>query len=297
MLNPVQLRSFAAVLEAGSFTAAARRLGLRQSTVSQHVAKLEEAVGRMLLLRDTHQVTATADGQALSDLGRDILAAHRRAEAWVASAARRERLRFGVSEDLVLGGLHEVLRRFSAAHPGVDLDLTVGLSRALVEKLDGGALDLVMAKRRESARGRLMWREGTVWLGSRTVRVEAGAPVPLVVYDDRHSVTRALAIETLERAGLAWRLASTSGQLTGLLAALKAGLGVSLQGRCLLAMEPEGVGFVDGLPETPAFDVVVLARSVHPGGAAGALARFIEGNSGLLGHVSGAGPGAPPPAG
>ena len=65
MFDPVLLRSFLAVEQAGGFTAAARRLGLRQSTVSGHIARLERAAGRELFLRDTHTVELTADGTAM----------------------------------------------------------------------------------------------------------------------------------------------------------------------------------------------------------------------------------------
>lgn len=60
MLDLTQLRSFVAVEQAGSFTAAAERLGLGQSTVSQHVQRLEASLGRRLLARDTHRVVLTA---------------------------------------------------------------------------------------------------------------------------------------------------------------------------------------------------------------------------------------------
>src|SRR5215468_3100660 len=71
-----------------SFTQTAERLGLRQSTVSQHIRKLEE-VGRRLFSRDTHSVTATADGEAIFEFARGILAANERAQrlfCWLSTA-------------------------------------------------------------------------------------------------------------------------------------------------------------------------------------------------------------------
>ncbi len=62
--DPALLRTFLAVAQTLSFTQAARRLGVRQSTVSQHVRRLEEQVGRALFLRDTHTVELTGDGAA-----------------------------------------------------------------------------------------------------------------------------------------------------------------------------------------------------------------------------------------
>ena len=66
MYEPELLRTFLAVAHALSFTRAAAALGLRQSTVSQHVRRLEEAVGRELFVRDTRKVVLTADGEALT---------------------------------------------------------------------------------------------------------------------------------------------------------------------------------------------------------------------------------------
>ena len=73
MLDLVQLRSFVTVQQMGSFTFAAERLGLGQSTVSQHISKLEAVIGRQLLARDTHKVVLTPDGEALLGHARTML--------------------------------------------------------------------------------------------------------------------------------------------------------------------------------------------------------------------------------
>lgn len=78
MFDPVHLRSFLAVARTRSFTAAARRLNLRQSTVSQHVGKLELAAGRRLFLRDTHSVELTADGTVMVGFATSIPSGTRR---------------------------------------------------------------------------------------------------------------------------------------------------------------------------------------------------------------------------
>ena len=80
MLDPTLLQSFLAVAQTRNFTEAGRRLGLQQSTVSQHVRKLEAASGRKLFLRDTHRVVPTADGEAMVGFARSILDANERAQ-------------------------------------------------------------------------------------------------------------------------------------------------------------------------------------------------------------------------
>ena len=59
LLSPELLRSFVAIAETGSFTAAGRALGRQQSTVSQHIQRLETLTGRRWLDRDTHGVALT----------------------------------------------------------------------------------------------------------------------------------------------------------------------------------------------------------------------------------------------
>ena len=79
--EPELLVTLLAVEQAGSFTQAATRLGVRQPTVSQHIRRLEETVGRTLVLRDTHSLSFTADGEAMLGFARTILGAHEQAHA------------------------------------------------------------------------------------------------------------------------------------------------------------------------------------------------------------------------
>src|SRR5882672_4765346 len=183
MFDPVLLNTFVEVTRARNFTEAGRRLGLRQSTVSQHIRKLEGAASRRLFVRDTHNVTPTADGEAMLGLAQTILAANERARRY-----------FAGSEVFVLSRLPEVLREFTRVHTAVDLELTVALSGTLFEDLEAGRLDLVLAKRRSGDdRGRLVRREPLAWVGAPGIAVDHGRPVPMILYPPP-SISRAIAI-------------------------------------------------------------------------------------------------------
>ncbi|RSS78287.1 LysR substrate-binding domain-containing protein [Streptomyces sp. WAC06614] len=268
MYDPVQLRTFLTVAQTLSFTQAAGRLGVRQSTVSQQVRRLEEATGRALFARDTHSVELTEDGEALLGFARTILQAHERAAAFFAGTRPRGRLRFGASEDFVLTRLPEILESFRHRHPEVDLELSVELSGTLHERLDAGRLDLVLAKRRGPGdeRGRPVWRDRMVWIGAEGLRVDPDRPVPLIVFPPP-GITRARALEVLEREGRAWRVACTSGSLSGLIAAARAGLGVMAHARGLV---PPGLVRVAGLPELGPVEFALLQGRSATGEAAAA---------------------------
>src|ERR1700730_17093777 len=167
MLEPALLQTFLTVAGPRSLTQAAERLGLRQSTVSQHIRKLEQEAGRRLFVRDTHSVVPTADGEAMEGFARSIIGAGERAQRYFAGSQLRGRVRFGASEDFVSSRLPEVLRDFVRLHPLVDLELTVERSATLYQMLDGGDLDVVLGRRRaDDSRGRLVWRGGLAWSGA-----------------------------------------------------------------------------------------------------------------------------------
>ncbi|MFD5703877.1 LysR family transcriptional regulator [Streptomyces lasiicapitis] len=278
MYDPAQLRTFLAVAQTLSFTQAARRLGLRQSTVSQHVRRLEEATGRPLFTRDTHSVELTEAGEAMLGFARRILEVHEQAAAFFTGTRRPGgRLRFGASEDFVLTRLTDILESFRRGHPEVDLELTVELSGTLHERLDAGKLDLVLAKRRpEDPRGELVWHDDLVWIGAPRLRLDSALPVPLIVYPPP-GITRALAMEALERSGRPWRVACTSGSLNGLVAAARAGLGVMAHSRGLIPQGLERLPDRAGLPELGSVDFVLRhgERGRAARGAAEALAAAI----------------------
>ena len=262
LIPPELFRSFAAIAAAGSFSGAARALGLRQSTVSQHLQKLEAATGRRLIDRNTHALRVTPEGEAVLEHARGVLEDYARMGEFLRGAPLRGRLRFGTSEDFVLSALPDVLAAFVRRHPEVDMELTAGLSEDLYRNFDGGALDVIFVKRRGTdRRGTVAWRESIAWTARPGYRVDNGAPLPLLLYP-APSLTRTKAITTLEKARRAWRIAFTSASLSALTAAARAGLGVMPHSARLM---PQGLAVIAsgrGLPRLPEIEFVILG----PGG-------------------------------
>ena len=272
MLDPVFLRTFLVIAEGSSFSEASRRLGLGQPTVSEHVRKLEKAVGHRLFIRDTHSVTLTLEGEAMVAFARSILETSERAARHFAGAKLRGRLRFGASEDLVQSWLPEILAGFVREHPLVDLELTIALSATLINRFDAGELDLVLCKRWPSdTRGDLIWRDKLVWVGAKNEpppqeNEQGQAQAQLILYPSP-SITRFMALAALERTGAPWRIACTSGSLSGLVAATQAGLGYMAHSRKLIPAGLVERAPTGGMPELGDLEFVMLRthrRSAAP---------------------------------
>lgn len=259
--GPELLRSFNAIMAAGSFSGAARMLGLRQSTISQHLQKLEAATGRKLLERNTHGLRITPEGEAVLEHARRVLEDYDHLNEFLKDAPLRGRLRFGASEDFVLSALPDVLVAFARRHPEVDMEVTAGLSEDLYRAFDAGALDIIFVKRRSGdGRGQTVWREAIAWTARPGYRLETDAAIPLLLYP-APSVTRARAIGALENARRAWRIAFTSGSLSALTAAARAGLGLMPHSVRLM---PQGLAVMaptHGLPKLPDMEFVILGPS------------------------------------
>ncbi len=255
MLNPLWLKTFVTSAQSPSFTEAGRRLGLTQSTVSDHIAGLEKSIGRRLFVRDTHSLHLTGEGESLLVHSRLILDAHTRAEMQFSGPVLRGRVRLGTSDDMALGPLPIVLARFRRLYPEVELDLTIGFTDDHYQQLDSSELDIITGKRREGdPRGQTLYREPLVWFGSEDTILDNG-PLPLALLAEP-SITRAQTLDALARAGRSWRVTCNSSSYTGCAAAVRAGIGITaLPGQMRFA----GIVPLRDLPPLPDTEYIVVA--------------------------------------
>lgn len=137
------MRSFTAVVDLGSFSAAADRRGLPRSTVSKHIRALETDLGVQLLNRTTRRVAPTDAGRAYAERCRAILADIDEADRSVAAVVDTPRGELRLNAPLSFGILHlgPALAEFSAGAPEVEIDLSLG--DRLVDPIEEG-FDLVI---------------------------------------------------------------------------------------------------------------------------------------------------------
>ena len=116
-LPPELLRSFVAIAQTGSFTAAAERVSLTQSTVSQHIRRLEDLLNCALFERDTRNVRLSRHGETLHRYAARILELMDEAVTAVSGPPLDGSVRLGLSEDFALSHLRLALASFVARNP------------------------------------------------------------------------------------------------------------------------------------------------------------------------------------
>ncbi|MDB6083927.1 MAG: transcriptional regulator, LysR family [Gammaproteobacteria bacterium] len=255
-LPPELLHSFVAVAQTASFSRAAERVHLSQSTVSQQIRRLEDLIGKSLFERDTRTVSLTRDGDALQSYAVRILDLMSEAVEHLRAPALSGHVRLGLSEDFASAGLTAALASFVRRNPEVELTIAVGMSGDLFRELDDGRHDLVFAKRLQgSRRGKVVRTEPLIWcVGSRASGLENYDVMPLALHPEP-SVTRLRVLQALEAVGRPYRIVMSSGSVAALKAAVMAGLGVSAFARYVM---PDGLVRASGsLPDLGALEFVV----------------------------------------
>lgn len=266
MLDLELLRTLVCVADEGSFTRAASRVHRTQSTVSQQVRKLEQTMGKTLLLRDRAggNVVATEDGELMLAYARRLLAMADEAELALTAPRALRVLRLGIPEDFDVVRLTALLVGFAASHPEVRLETASGMSADLRGRLGAGDLDVALIKR-EPGDGPCLaaWPERLVWVGNKE-HLRGVATVPLVMFP-QGCIYRKRMIYALETAGRSWHAAYHSHSLAGVQAAVAAGLGVSLLPAFAQLASHDVLGAEDGFAAVPPTELAIVSNQRAPG--------------------------------
>ncbi len=140
------LEIFARVVQEGGITQAAKSLGLTQPTVSGHIRSLEGEAGAVLLHRGGGRAKPTAAGELLWRFARQICEQKAQAQLELDRflGLHQGELRVGASTTPATYYLPPFLSRFAQAHPAIEIVLTVGDTREILEALDLGKIELAL---------------------------------------------------------------------------------------------------------------------------------------------------------
>lgn len=133
----IMMETFAAVVEAGSFTGAAENLGLSKSFVSKRISLLEEELGTRLLYRTTRNLSLSDEGSRFYNHCKLIISEAESAKSEVIESHSnpKGKIRLTLPQSLIISGAGEVLLQFQHLYPDIELEIIVsGRVENLVEK-------------------------------------------------------------------------------------------------------------------------------------------------------------------
>jgi len=251
------LRTLFIARQLGSLNRAAERIGRSQSAVSQQMRKFEEQVGAPLFRRQGRGVTLTESGELILSYAHRILDLNDEAVHAVRGASVEGMVRFGLPGDFAESWLPKALGQFKKTHPGVRVEVAVERNGVLLERLDRGELDLVLAMGYQSrADAEPLATLPMTWIGpaDTDVVLRPGAPLDLALYHPPCFFRRA-GIEALDNANISWRLAYTTASLQSLWSGVAAGLGITLRTAAGLPSTLRRLGKAEGLPSLPSVEL------------------------------------------
>ncbi|MDN3517586.1 LysR family transcriptional regulator [Aquisalimonas lutea] len=275
LLDTEVLRTFVTIAESGSFTRAARQVFRTPSALSMQIKRLEETLGQPLFVREARRVRLTPEGEMLLGYGRRLLQLNEEAVTQFLAPSLEGRVGFGTTDDVGSRILPGVLAQFARSHPAVQVDVVVGNSSAMLKRLEAGELDLVLVTAGndgQEPQGEIVHSEPLVWAGREGGIATQRSPLP-VALANRGCAWRAAALDALDRAGIAYRVAYTCEHCAGQEAAMLADLAVA-PFPVSLVKPPLRKLDQDALPPLGDYQVALVRRSAT-GSAGDALAGHV----------------------
>ena len=252
------LRTLVVIQDLGGFGRASERLGRTPSAISLQMKRLQEDIGVSLFRRQGRKTLLTEQGEIVLRYARRVLELNDEMIDTLRGASLSGAVRIGFVQDFATTVLPLVLARFSALYPLVKLEVTVDLGQVLMQEIDNGDLDLALTLGgTQKKTAHLLSELPLHWIASPRFQDRTQQPLPLALFEPP-CLCQTRGLEALEDAGRPWRVAMTSPSLTGLWAAVSAGLGLTT--RVELGL-PTDVQTIDlGLPPLGNMPIVLHRR-------------------------------------
>lgn len=204
LLDLTCLRSFVAVAERGSMTAAADAVRVTQSALSMQIRKLEEAVGTPLLQRHARGVWLTKAGEILHSHAKAALQENAAAiERIRAIADKPGKLRLGAPHNILQPHVPHALRLLTEIQPEMEVEVLTNISRTLREWLAAGEIDMILTTEFLPPPGaRLMATRQIVFGAAPGSDIWMRRPLPLAMV--RGCMFTPVVKIALDRAGIEW---------------------------------------------------------------------------------------------
>ncbi|PJI91973.1 transcriptional regulator [Yoonia maricola] len=270
------LRTFLAVAEAGSVTDGAARIHRSQSATSLQIKRLETILGQPVFERHGRGVVLSEAGRRLLPVAQDVTT---QLDAALREISQREvsgKLRVGIPDDHGRTKLADIVATFARHHPQVELDVTCALSTGFPDALDKGALDLAIYEvERPKQHEEVLFEDPTCWVSSAHRSFATYDNIPVALFD--HACWwRDVAIASAEAGARPYRIAYSSQSVSGVIAAVEAGIAVGLLGRSSLHSGLSVAGDSFGFGPTPASKLIMAASGSSENGPLEAMKEAVR---------------------
>lgn len=265
------LRSFKAVAETGSVTHAAEKIGRTQSALSMQIRRLEDVLGQPLFDRRPRGVDLTSRGEQLLPYARRVIRTLDEAAVALREKPIGGPVRIGIPDEYATSLLPRVLADFSDRHPDIEISILLDYSAHQMTALAEDRVDLaVLFESAEPTSGEVLCIDPTVWTCSVAHRLHLRRPVPIAGYL-RSCWCQDIAIGSLKRHGIPYRLAFECDTSSGLRDAVRAGLAVAPLARSTIPPGCRELAIDDGFPLIDSSRVVLYR---NPRGSTAAAEAF-----------------------
>lgn len=273
-LDIALLRSFITVSRSGSMRAAALRIGRTQSAVSLQIKRLEALVGEELFHRTGSGVALTVAGERFFPGAERVLAAHDETLGLIRQDDLRGSIVFGCPEDYLTAFFPDLLRRYGAAHSGIEIEIISAPTVELRPLLQRRRIDLALVSLPGTADPSDVIRyEPLVWIASTDAPALLQEPILPLALAAPDSLDHIEARRAMDASYRPYRVAHASNGLSGLLAIARSGLAVSVATR---AAVPSDLSIIDkGLPPLPKIGISLAYASTRLSPAIRSFGRFV----------------------
>ncbi len=274
-LDMTALRSFAAVAEAGGVTKASGFLNLTQSAVSMQLKRLEESLDLKLLERSGRGVVLTGAGEQLLGYARRMLALNDEVFGRLTNQAFEGEVTLGVPHDIVYPAIPQVLQRFAAEYPRMNVRLVSSYTKGLRKMFERGECDMILTTEDTlEAGGETLMTLPLIWIGAPNGSAWKSRPLRLAY--EHACIFRAGVQKKLDEAGIPWEMAVESDSTRTIEASVSADLAIHT---VLEGMEPpyvEKIRHGGALPDLTSKQINLYVSDLAKGQAIEDMAEFVR---------------------
>jgi len=270
------MRSFLAVADSGSVTAAAHLLSRTQSAVSLQIKRLEESLGQPLFDRLPRGVELTPRGRQLEPYARRVVALLDEAAQAVREKPLSGPVRVGIPDEYSGTVLPRALAAFDERHTDVAVSVRCDHTERLLEALARDEIDIaVIYDWTYTAEGEVLCVDPTIWATATAHDQHLRRPVPVATYIGSEW-WRDFAARSLDMQGFDWRVAFECNDAGALRVAVTNGLAIVAISRSTIPPGCRELTAADGFPMIDSARVILRRNPLGTSPAVEGLADMLR---------------------